>query len=110
MTDLTQPTGQEEALRAVPREDGTAPRALVLGATGYIGGRLTPRLLNAGYRVRVLARDAVRAASFPWGPDCEIVEGSADDADAVLAEDVPHESTAIEPRWIAAAVSVRHTA
>ncbi|MEV4669529.1 SDR family oxidoreductase [Microbacterium sp. LWO12-1.2] len=83
MTELTQPTGREEELRAVPRDDGSAPRALVLGATGYIGGRLTPRLLNAGYRVRVLARDGARAASFPWGPDCEIVEGSADDADAV---------------------------
>jgi len=83
MTELTQPTGREEALRAVPRDDGSAPRALVLGATGYIGGRLTPRLLNAGYRVRVLARDAVRAASFPWGVDSEIVEGSADDAAAV---------------------------
>lgn len=83
MTELTQPTGREDELRAVPRADGSAPVALVLGATGYIGGRLTPRLLNAGYRVRVLARDAARAASFPWGPDCEIVEGSADDADAV---------------------------
>ncbi|MFB7249250.1 SDR family oxidoreductase [Microbacterium sp. NPDC056234] len=83
MTELTQPTGRENALRALPREDGSAPRALVLGATGYIGGRLTPRLLNAGYHVRVLARDAARAASFPWGPDCEIVEGSADDVDAV---------------------------
>ena len=83
MTELTQPTGREDDLRAIPRDDGSAPVALVLGATGYIGGRLTPRLLNAGYRVRVLARDAARAASFPWGPDCEIVEGSADDADAV---------------------------
>ncbi|CAH0225651.1 hypothetical protein SRABI76_02622 [Microbacterium oxydans] len=83
MTDLTQPTGREDALRAIPRDDGSAPRALVLGATGYIGGRLTPRLLNAGYRVRVLARDAARAASFPWGSECEIVEGSADDPDAV---------------------------
>lgn len=83
MPELTHPTGREEALRAAPRDDGSAPRALVLGATGYIGGRLTPRLLNAGYRVRVLARDAARAASFPWGGDCEIVEGSADDADAV---------------------------
>ncbi|WP_091229102.1 SDR family oxidoreductase [Microbacterium sp. 3J1] len=83
MTELTQPTGLENTLRAIPRDDGTSPRALVLGATGYIGGRLTPRLLNGGYRVRVLARDAARAASFPWGPDCEIVEGSADDADAV---------------------------
>lgn len=85
MSELTQPTGREEALRAIPRDDGTPPRALVLGATGYIGGRLTPRLLNAGYRVRVLARDAARAASFPWGADCEIIEGSADDADAVAA-------------------------
>ncbi|KNY05194.1 SDR family oxidoreductase [Microbacterium sp. GCS4] len=83
MTELTQPTGLEDDLRAVLRDDGTTPRVLVLGATGYIGGRLTPRLLNAGYRVRVLARDAARAASFPWGADCEIVEGSADDADAV---------------------------
>ncbi|MDH6181493.1 uncharacterized protein YbjT (DUF2867 family) [Microbacteriaceae bacterium SG_E_30_P1] len=83
MTELTQPTGHEEALRAVAREDGSAPRALVLGATGYIGGRLTPRLIAAGYRVRVLARDAARAASFPWGAECEIVEGSANDADAV---------------------------
>ncbi|MFJ4223736.1 SDR family oxidoreductase [Microbacterium sp. NPDC089695] len=83
MTELTQPTGREDALRAIPRDDGTPPRVLVLGATGYIGGRLTPRLLGAGYRVRVLARDAARAASFPWGGECEIVEGSADDRDAV---------------------------
>ncbi|MGW8482442.1 SDR family oxidoreductase [Microbacterium sp. NPDC055903] len=83
MTELTQPTGHEESLRAVPRPDGSAPRALVFGATGYIGGRLTPRLVNAGYRVRVLARDAARARSCPWGSDAEIVEGSADDADAV---------------------------
>ncbi|SJN21024.1 Nucleoside-diphosphate-sugar epimerase [Microbacterium esteraromaticum] len=83
MSELTQPTGQEESLRAKPRADGTAPRALVLGATGYIGGRLTPRLLAAGYRVRVLARDAGRVAAFPWGGECEVVEGDAADADAV---------------------------
>lgn len=83
MPELTQPTGREEALHALPRDDGSTPRALVLGATGYIGGRLTPRLLNAGYRVRVLARDAARVASFPWGDECEIVEGSADDVKAV---------------------------
>jgi uncharacterized protein YbjT (DUF2867 family) len=85
MTELTTPTGREPELRAEPREDGTAPRALVLGATGYIGGRLTPRLLAAGYRVRVLARDPARVAAFPWGSDVEVVAGSADDPDAVAA-------------------------
>lgn len=83
MTELTTPTGREPELRAEPRADGTAPRALVLGATGYIGGRLTPRLLAAGYRVRVLARDPARVAAFPWGSEVEVVAGSADDADAV---------------------------
>ncbi len=83
MDDLSAPTGREAALVAVPREDGTAPRALVLGATGYIGGRLVPRLLNAGYRVRVLARDPRRVAAFAWGERVEIVAGDAADATAM---------------------------
>jgi uncharacterized protein YbjT (DUF2867 family) len=85
VTDLSSPTGRDEALRARPRPDGSAPRALVLGATGYIGGRLVPRLLNAGYDVRVLARDPARVAAFSWGADVEIEEGSADDVEAVAA-------------------------
>lgn len=83
MTSLTSPTGQEPALRAEPRADGAPPRALVLGATGYIGGRLVPRLLNAGYRVRVLARDARRVTAFEWAPRVETVVGDATDAAAV---------------------------
>ncbi len=63
MAELSTPTGREEELRAVPRADGAAPRALVLGATGYIGGRLVPRLVAAGYRVRVLVRDPARLAA-----------------------------------------------
>lgn len=83
MEDLTAPTGQEEALRAVPRPDGAEPRALVLGATGYIGGRLVPRLLNAGYRVRVLVRHPERIAAFAWGQRVEVVVGDASDPEAV---------------------------
>lgn len=83
MSALSTPTGLEPALRAQPRRDGTPQRVLVLGATGYIGGRLTPRLLQAGYLVRVLARSPERARAFPWGDECEIVPGSADDAAAV---------------------------
>lgn len=85
MSELTAPTGREPELQAQPRDDGSAPRALVLGATGYIGGRLVPRLVAAGYRVRVLARVPERVASFPWGADVEVVSGSADDPDAVAA-------------------------
>ena len=33
---------------------------LVTGATGYIGGRLAPELIEAAYRVRVLVRDRNR--------------------------------------------------
>ena len=37
---------------------------LVTGATGYIGGRLVPRLLADGHSVRVIARDARRLAAL----------------------------------------------
>ncbi|MEV8134928.1 SDR family oxidoreductase [Microbacterium aurantiacum] len=85
MDDLSTPTGREAALVAVPAEDGTPPRVLVLGATGYIGGRLVPRLLAAGYRVRVLARDTSRLGAFTWGADVESVQGDATDAEAMAA-------------------------
>jgi len=48
---------------------------LVTGATGYVGGRLVPRLLDAGHRVRVLARDPARLAGRPWLPRVEVVRG-----------------------------------
>lgn len=39
---------------------------LVTGATGYIGGRLVPRLLELGYRVRCMVRDPERLQGRPW--------------------------------------------
>lgn len=48
---------------------------LVTGATGYIGGRLVPRLLELGYRVRCLVRDASRLQGRPWHDQVEIVVG-----------------------------------
>lgn len=53
--------------------------ALVTGATGYIGGALVPRLLAAGWRVRVLTRRAGSLTTRPWAGDVEIVEGDATD-------------------------------
>ena len=54
-------------------------RCLVTGATGYIGGRLAPRLVAAGHRVRCLSRDANRLAGVPWAGDVEVVEGDLSD-------------------------------
>ena len=50
-------------------------RVLVTGATGYVGGRLVPRLLEHGYSVRVLARDPQRLQGRSWLPDVEVVTG-----------------------------------
>jgi uncharacterized protein YbjT (DUF2867 family) len=48
---------------------------LVTGVTGYIGGRLVPRLLEAGYRVRVLARDPGRLQGRPWLEQVDVYKG-----------------------------------
>lgn len=50
-------------------------RCLVTGATGYIGGRLAPRLLDAGHEVRCLTRDSLRLRDVPWAARVEVVEG-----------------------------------
>ncbi|RWZ67839.1 SDR family oxidoreductase [Labedella populi] len=58
---------------------------LVTGATGYIGGRLAPRLLDAGYRVRVLVRNPDRLRDVPWAGAVEIIQGDLLDADTLDA-------------------------
>ena len=58
-------------------------RILVTGATGYIGGRLVPRLLDAGHEVRVIVRGAERLSEVPWADRVEVVEGDLADASAV---------------------------
>lgn len=56
-----------------------AKRILVTGASGYIAGRLVPRLLAAGYPVRVMARRKDKIASRPWIGQVEVVEADVTD-------------------------------
>ncbi|WP_159765461.1 SDR family oxidoreductase [Streptomyces sp. HM190] len=64
-------------------ERGAGPLALVTGATGYIGGRLVPELLEAGLRVRCLARSPERLRDHPWADAVEVVRGDVTDAESV---------------------------
>ena len=44
----------------------TTSSCLVTGATGYVGGRRRPQLLEQGHRVRVLARQPDKLRDRPW--------------------------------------------
>ncbi|MER6776740.1 MULTISPECIES: SDR family oxidoreductase [unclassified Streptomyces] len=61
----------------------TGLHCLVTGATGYIGGRLVPELLDAGHRVRCLARSPEKLRDHPWAGRTEIVRGDVTDAASV---------------------------
>ncbi|MFK5688380.1 NAD(P)H-binding protein [Ornithinimicrobium sp. LYQ92] len=61
---------------------------LVTGATGYIGGLMVPRLLEAGHTVRVLTRSADKLPA-EWKDRVEVCEGNATeraDLDRALAD------------------------
>jgi uncharacterized protein YbjT (DUF2867 family) len=58
-----------------PRPD--APLVAVTGVTGYVGGRLVPELLAAGYRVRAIARRPERLRGRPWFSAVEVAQADA---------------------------------
>lgn len=57
---------------------------LVTGATGYVGGRLVPRLLENGFLVRCMVRDTTRLHGYSWEDKVEIVEGDALDPASLI--------------------------
>jgi uncharacterized protein YbjT (DUF2867 family) len=59
--------------------------ALVTGASGYVGGRLIPELLDAGWTVRAMARTATRLRDFPWFDRVETAVADVNDAVALRA-------------------------
>jgi len=54
---------------------------VVTGATGYVGGRLVARLLDAGHRVRCVARAPQKIEARPWARDPRVEIARADLAD-----------------------------
>lgn len=60
---------------------------LVAGATGYIGARLIPRLLQSGYRVRALARTPAKLRNRSWAahPNLEIAKADLLDRESLSA-------------------------
>ncbi len=64
------------------------PRPIaVLGATGYIGARLVPRLLKAGWTVRAIGRNPAKLAGRAWAshPAIEMVAGDVLDRQQLTA-------------------------
>ncbi len=70
------------------------PLVLLTGATGYIGGRLAPRLLDAGYRVRCLVRDPARLQGREWVARVELVTG-----DVLEPETLPAAMTGVSAAY-----------
>lgn len=58
-------------------------RVLLTGATGYVGGRLAPRLVEQDYAVRVLVRDPDRLAARVWCDQVEVYQGDLGDPESL---------------------------
>lgn len=72
----------------MPTQPPTAPdprTVLVIGATGYIGGRLVPELLSAGHRVHCLARTPAKLRDRAWHDRVEVHGGDVLDPDSLPA-------------------------
>ncbi|HEV7582259.1 MAG TPA: NAD(P)H-binding protein [Mycobacterium sp.] len=79
-------------------------RCLVTGATGYIGARLVPRLLDEDHRVRALARNPGKLADVPWREQVEPLPSDPDWAGEIVYTDLRAASTTAGPEevWTAA--------
>ena len=65
-------------------------RVLVTGASGYVGGRLVPALVERDAEVRCLARTPAKLDAAPWRASVEVVRGDVggDLAEAMRGVDV----------------------
>lgn len=56
----------------------------VIGATGYVGGRLVPELIASGHKVRCLVRNPARLDSVTWRQDVEVARADVLDLDSLV--------------------------
>jgi uncharacterized protein YbjT (DUF2867 family) len=84
---MTEATSPAPAATREPLAGHPTRRIAVTGATGYVGGRLVPRLLDAGYAVRCLARSPRKLDGRSWrgAPGVEVVACDLDDPIATAA-------------------------
>lgn len=64
------------------------PPVVVTGATGYVGGRLVPLLLDEGYRVRCIVREPRKLADRPWRshPHVSVEQGDLSDSEVLTRQ------------------------
>lgn len=100
-----EPAPMPDAADAITPPAAAAPPArrtvVVTGATGYIGGRLVPRLLAAGCRVVCLVREPRKLDARPWRHHPEVTVQKVDLTD-------PH-AVATAMRGAAAAYYLVHS-
>ncbi len=79
----------EAAGNPTPTESPAPQRVAIAGASGYIGGRLVPRLIDEGFRVRCLVRSPGKLADREWAasPALEVQQADLEDA-AALAKNL----------------------
>src|SRR5688500_17962145 len=63
-------------------ESSNRQRVAIAGATGYIGGRLAPRLLDSGYSIRCLVRSPAKLQGREGAEESQVEVRQADLADA----------------------------
>jgi uncharacterized protein YbjT (DUF2867 family) len=74
---------------ASPSTDrATAPLVAVTGASGYVGGRLVPALLEVGYRVRCIVREPRKLDDRAWRhhPSVTVERNDLSDADKLVEQ------------------------
>ncbi len=69
----------------MPQQNNSDKLILVTGATGYIGGRLVPKLLEEGYKVRAFTRSEKKLRSRVWAnhPNVELYVGDVFDVESL---------------------------